>query len=137
MLYIFSLSHTHTYNFSPFHQKVFQAWNSLAIIPRACITINRLCGPLRLSGLNTNRSLVPEIHIAPFIKAIPKSGVYSQGFHSIYEVERKTPHHLLYQFLSMGAKCECKTLCKHWHFKSRIPKSQQKKKIDIQNFYLK
>ena len=58
------------------------------------------------------------------------------GYDIIYEIERKIPHHLLYQFLSMGAKCECKTLCKHWHFKSQIPRNQQKKKIDIQNFYL-
>ena len=81
------------YNFTPFHQKLFQAWNALEISQRVCVTINRLCGPLSLSELNTNRSLVPEIHMAPCIKAIPKSGVYSQGFHSLYEVKHKTPHH--------------------------------------------
>ena len=57
-----------------------------------------------LSQLNTNRSLLHEVHTTPCIKAIPKTGVYSQGFHSIYEVELKTPHHLFDRLLLIRAK---------------------------------
>ena len=113
-IYIYTYIHIYVYiyDFTPFHQNVFQAWNALEISPRACVTINRLCGPLHLSELNTNRSLVPEIHIAPCIKSIPKTGVYSQGFHSIYEVEHKTPHHFLSWLLLMGAKCANNSILK-------------------------
>ena len=121
----------HIYNFNPFHQKVFQVWNALKISPRDCVTINRLCGPLHLSELNTNRYLVPEIHIALCVKAFPKTGGYSQGFHFIFQVEHKTPHHLLCRFILMGAKCEWKILYKQWHLARPIPRSQQKKYIYI------
>ena len=113
---------------TPFHQKIFQAWNALEISPRVCVTINRLCTPFHLSELNTNIFICWDTNGS--LWSFPKLVCIARTFIPFMRLNIKT-HIMNCNNSNWWELCEWKILCKHWHFKSPVPSSQQKNKIYI------